>query len=523
MKKILMISLLMLTVIFLNACDEIENLDNNDNSQIDDNDNSQIDDNDNDLDDTLTFSLITVNDLHGHVEQDEYGQGGISNTAYLIDEQRDEVDTSVLLANGDMFQGTAISNMTEGEAVVNMMNMMHFDAMGIGNHEFDWGIETILKYFDQDITNGEANFPLLNANIYHHDNTLLTVDEGNVFESYIVEKDDISVGILSYVGDIYTSIAYTEVQDYYFDLDIAQSVETLSLDLKTQGADIIVVNIHGGNTGSIEDYNYNTQISTLKDSQGDYLVDVVVNGHTHRKQTGMIFRDQGTPLMLVQAGGNNEAIGVVDFTFDTSDMSITNYDVDLIDVDEANSNYDKQIETYIQDVNDGLGTVNLTLSGETITNRYIMSDWIANVMLAATDADIAISNFGGIRSTANITKDEYVTLAQMYEVFPFDNTIWIVEASYDEFSFLLNNSSLHYTTKNNMSLNENETYKVAINSYVYYWDTLDNLRSLDDIDTALYMRDLLIDDLELKGELNILFNPSVDSSATITSYVNPNE
>ena len=523
MKKLLMISLFMLTILFLNACEESNGLGDDGNDQIEDSNPGSDDNVDGNLGDTLSFSLLTVNDLHGHVEQDEYGQGGISNTAYLIDEARDNVDTSVLLANGDMFQGTAISNMTEGEAVVNMMNMMNFDAMGIGNHEFDWSIDTILNYFDNDITNGEANFPLLNANIYNHDDTLLTVNDGNVFESYIVEKEGISIGILSYVGDIYTSIAYTEVQDYYFDLDIAQSVETLSIDLKDQGADAIVVNIHGGNVGSIENYNYNKQISALKDPQGDYLVDVVVNGHTHQKQTGMIFRDQGTPLMLVQAGGNNEAIGVVDFTFETSDMSITSYDVSLIDVEDAKSNYNKQIETYIQDVNSGLGTVNLTLSNETITDRYIISDWITNVMLAATDADVAISNYGGIRSTANITNGEYVTLAQMYEVFPFDNTIWIVEASYEEFSFLLNNSSLHYTTKNNMLLNQNETYKVAINSYIYYWDDLDDLRSLDDIDTALYMRDLLIDDLTLKGELNILFNPSVNSSATITSYVNSNE
>lgn len=476
----------------------------------------------NNVPDTLNFSIISVNDLHGYIEKDDYGMGGISNTAYLIDQLQSNVDDSILIANGDMFQGTAVSNMTEGRVVIDIMNMMNFDVMGIGNHEFDWGIDTILNYFDLDASNGEANFPLLNANIYQHDNDqLLSVVDGQVYASYIIEKDYVNVGVISYVGDIYQSIAYTEVQDYYFDLDIAASVERLGRNLKSDGADLIVVNIHGGNTSDIENYTYNQDIAAIKDSDGTYLVDVVINGHTHRNQTGMITRTGDTPLMLVQAGGNNSGVGIIDFEMSTADMSITNYDVSIAYVSSVGTNFDQDIETYLQTVKSELGTVNLTIAGETVYNRSDLYDWITNVMVSATSADIAISNTGGVRSTGNIIDGDYVTLAQLYEIFPFDNTMWLIEATYDDISFLLDSSSLHYSLADGITLNQQDTYTVAVNSYVYYWDSLEDIRSENDIDTALYMRDLLVEDLEIKGLNNIDFEPISHPFASIGSKVAP--
>ena len=478
----------------------------------------------NDIPETLDFSIITVNDLHGYIEKDEYGMGGISNTAYLIDQLQANVDDSILIANGDMFQGTAVSNMTEGRVVIDIMNMMQFDVMGIGNHEFDWGIETILNYFDLDSSNGEANFPLLNANIYQKtDDQLLSVVDGNVYTSYIVEKEFVNVGVISYVGDIYQSIAYTEVEDYYFDLDIASSVERLGRNLKSNGADLIVVNIHGGNTSNIENYTYNQDIASITDTDGSYLVDVVINGHTHRNQTGMITRTNDTPLMLIQAGGNNSGVGVIDFEISTDTMSITDYDVSIEYVSSVGTNYNQDIEDYLQTVKSELGTVNLTIAGETIYNRSDLYNWITNVMVSATDADIAISNTGGVRSTGNIIEGEYVTLAQLYEIFPFDNTIWLIEATYDEISFLLESSSLHYSLADGITLNSEDTYTVAVNSYVYYWDTLEDIRNYEDIDTALYMRDLLVEDLEIKGLNDIEFEPINHPFASIESKVAPSK
>ena len=113
------------------------------------------------------LNIFELNDTHGYIEQNEHGKGGLSNVAKMIDDVRyqNTLDDVVLIANGDMFQGTAISNVTDGLSVIEAMNEMDFDMMGIGNHEFDWGINKILRYFDNDATNGEANFPLINKQI----------------------------------------------------------------------------------------------------------------------------------------------------------------------------------------------------------------------------------------------------------------------------------------------------------------------------------------------------------------------
>ncbi len=466
----------------------------------------------------VDLKILSVNDLHGYILQDDDGTGGLSNMAFLINQIRNEdpSDDVILIANGDMFQGTAISNMTNGLAVIECMNMMNFDVMGIGNHEFDWEIDTILQYFDGNTENGEANFPLLNANIYlYSDDSLLTVFGGNVFQYTVIEREGIQVGVISYIGSVYSSISYDKVEDYYFDTDIVDSVASIASDLKDNGVDIIIVNIHGGTTSGIENYYYNEQLAELKDNSGHYLVDIVINGHTHSYQTGSISRYNGTPLLMVQAGAYGNAFGEIELSIDTSSMEIMDYSVKLVNVDSAGTNYDEQIETYIETTEAGLEDTVLAVAGETITSKSQLEPWTANVMLAATGADIAVANDGGIRSTGNITAGEDVTISQLYEISPFDNTIWLVEMTYDQVMDFISNSYLYYEIADGVLLDSSKTYQVAIISYVYYWNQLDDVRSDSDIDTGLYIRDLLIQDIEIKGNNGELFSPYTNPEASI--------
>jgi 2',3'-cyclic-nucleotide 2'-phosphodiesterase (5'-nucleotidase family) len=467
---------------------------------------------------TLPLTILTVNDLHGHIEQESDGTNGLSNMAYLINEIRDEnpLHDVILIANGDMLQGTSISNMTKGLAVLESMNAMGFDAMGIGNHEFDWEIATILDYFDNDDSNGEAHFPLLNANIHwQSDDSLLTVDNGKVFESIVVEREGVDVGIISYVGDVYSSIAYDKVDEFYFNLAIKDSVEEIAKELKNDGVEMIVVNIHGGNF-DIENYEYNRELALLKDQNGDYLVDLVINGHTHSYQKGMISRPNGVDMPVVQAGGNGNYFGAITLMIDMDSFEVTETALEIYDVRNAGKKYDATVETIIDRFADELGDEELAMAGETINQTSQLFDWTGNVMLAATGADIAISNKGGVRSTGGIAKNQAITMSQLYEVSPFDNTVWLFEASYQEIRYFLNNSSIFYTLANGIELKDGETYTIAIISYVYTnYDQMDYLRSNQDIDTNLFIRDLLVEDLRLRGAANVPFTPSKNSEASI--------
>ncbi len=463
----------------------------------------------------MELTILSVNDLHGYIEQDNKGYGGLSNMAFKINEIRNEnkYDDVVLIGNGDLFQGTAISNMTQGAAVLECMNAMEFDAMGIGNHEFDWGIETILAYFDGDESNGEADFPLLNANIYNNsDNSLLTIDNGIIYDSVIIEKEDIDVGIISYIGDVYSSISYDKVEDYYFDLRIVDSVEEIGSKLKNNGADVIIVNIHGGYSSNIEEYYYNADISELKDEKGGYLVDAVINGHTHSEQYGAITRNDGVDMPLIQAGANGENLGRITLNIDLLSMDVTDYDIEMIEVSDVGKKYDPEIQSIIDNINAELDNKGLAIAGESIASRFDFYAWIGNVMVKATGADIAFHNKGGVRGTGGIEKGKPVTIKQMYEISPFDNQIFLVELDYTKIKKLQNDDSLFNQIAPGVILSEGNTYTVAIISYVYYKSVTENE---SDIDTKLYIRDILIEDINLKGLTGEKFSPISNPKASI--------
>lgn len=464
--------------------------------------------------DIIPLSILSINDLHGYIEQEEDGSEGLSNAAYLINQIRneDDLDNVILIGNGDMFQGTFISNMTQGRVVIDAMNEMVFDAMGIGNHEFDWGIDVILDYFDGNPDNGEANFPLLNANIFVKSNdNLLTVDGGKVYDQVVIEREGIQIGVISYIGDVYRSISYERVQDYYFDLDIAGSVSRIGQSMKDSGVDVIIVNIHGGSGSKIQDYDYNVQLAQLKDADGEYLVDAVINGHTHRYQYGTINRSGGVSMPVVQAKANGEFIGRITLNYQTKTNDIVSYRVDVIDVSDARYQYDSNVEAVIQRHRNQIEDIALVEAGETIKNRSQFYNWIGNVMMAATGSDIAIHNNGGVRGDGDIMAGEDIYISQMYEISPFDNPIFVFEATYDELRSLLKNSSLFYTK----TAESKSVYRVAIISYVYYnYKEMNNLRDRG-TDTGLYIRDILVEDLRLKGEQGIIFRPSTDPSASI--------
>ena len=184
--------------------------------------------------DIVQIEIVQMNDIHGHVDLRD---GGLAYASNLIEEIRAETkeDNTVLIGNGDMLQETALSRVSYGKVVIDAMSTMKFDMLGVGNHEFDWGFDTFLDYFDQDPSNGEASFPLVNSNIYYKGELL---EEKNVTSSLLLEKEDVKIGILSYIGNVYSSISANMTKDYTFQsrsLEIANSVELLGSQLKEAG------------------------------------------------------------------------------------------------------------------------------------------------------------------------------------------------------------------------------------------------------------------------------------------------
>lgn len=476
----------------------------------------------------LTF--VSLNDTHGSIEQNAAGKMGFSNTKVAIDRlsafYRDgngattERDDLILFANGDMFQGQAVSNMSRGRAVLEAMNEMGFDGMSLGNHEFDWSLETVLAYFDGDETNGEANFPLVISNVTQKSagkSIADLSDEDNVIAYAIVEKLGVKIGIIGVIGPCENSILAPMVADYRFE-DVVESVREAAVSLREAGAELVTVNIHYGNTGDPADLPMNRDIARLKSADGKYLVDVLFNGHSHVRQKGSISRAGGADLPIVQAGADNQYVGYVSVIYNVETKAVRLADFGYQSVADVGTEYDRKVEEtvakYVRSIISSLPA--LATSAVTIGNKYDYADYTAAIMLQAFDADYSCSNFGGLRGTGGVIAGQAITEANLYEVIPFDNTVYLVTLPGQTIARIMeeNGDSWYFGAKSGaQSLaslkGDDSLYTLAVIDYVYmgtyFSPYLDEVTA--ETPTGIIMRDLLIADVAAQGDAGILWSP----------------
>ncbi len=493
--------------------------------------------------DIKNIKFVSINDLHGYIEQDENGKNGLANTAYLInslsayfndnDPETDVRDDLVLFANGDMFQGTALSNMSKGRAVIDAMNLMHFDGMGIGNHEFDWGLESIYTYFDGDEQNGEATFPLISSNIMQksQNNSYIAdlSDTDNILPYSIVEKSGVKVGLISVIGPLKNSILASKVADYDF-LEVDTSVKTTAKLLKAEGAELISVNIHCGNAESPLYYPSNLNIANMKDDDGNYLVDVIFNGHTHtRNQAECIKRTGGTDVPVIQAGGNNYQVGVATIAYNTKDQTTSVKGCETVNVKTVGTKADEDVKNSIKNSSNNLTNTlpTLAVSSLTLKNRYAIEDYVANIMIKSFNADFSLSNSGGLRGTGSITANQPIKESNLYEIIPFDNVVYYVTISAKAlYNFYVTDGGSHYyydtSGKSFESLQDDDGYyTLAIIDYVYEGEYFAECRKsvTSAVKTNLELRELLKRDVEKQGELGLKWTYENGSYLEVQEWV----
>ena len=478
-----------------------------------------------------TVTFVSVNDLHGYIEQDDLGRNGIANTALGIDRLSasygdDDPDTDVrddvvLFANGDMFQGTAVSNRSHGLAVLMAMNMMRFDAMGIGNHEFDWMLETILPYWDGNAANGEADFPLVNANIERVSAGWKRLADlspsDNIADGIIVRKEGLKIGLISCIGQLRGSILASAVEDYNF-ADVTNAVARTAERLRKEGADLICVSIHDGDAGGIDGYPENREIALLKGEDGRYLVDVLFNGHTHTMQKGEITRPGGTAVPVVQAGANNQGYGYVKIEYDAETRETAVRAFGCLYVQDLRAQCDPSVAEAVKRYAEELSAEDgvLAVSGVRLFSKRDYADYVGQIMIKACGADFSIGNYGGLRGTAGIDSQTEITLSHVYEMIPFDNTVYVVRIKgKDLYEFFYDNEDYYYLGESgdapHLAGLENSVnyYTLAIIDYVYTSRYFDAARRTvrDEVKTGLILRDLLAEDIRCYGRDGVLWSP----------------
>ena len=426
--------------------------------------------NDTSTGDITSINVIMINDNHGIFNEKD---GGIDKIDAGIDYYA-SLGEIVKIANGDMFQGTYVSSTLRGLPMLDALNAMDFDAFVIGNHEFDWGFDEIKKYKDGDLSNGEADFPFLGANIYDKSTNQMV----DWLEPYtIVEVEEFKIGIIGIIGDVETSILSAHVEDYDF-VDARNIVKELAAELRiAKGCDVVIVAVHG------DDDELNATLATY---EGESRIDGIFTGHSHIPTDEEIRRADGTDICVLQNGGYGDSFAALTLKFDENGQ-LKDTDGRLHDTDgfRSNGSLAEVLEKYEEYIAIG-DTVLYTSDAE--YSKYDVGIAVTLSMSEKYNADFSIINTGGVRSSIDAGE---VTYADVFQVLPFENEVYIVTMSGKDVKTYLSTAKVYYWGLN--SIDDNQDYRVAIVDYVYLGYTFEDYRRDDYIDTNDLIRDVFLE------------------------------
>lgn len=379
--------------------------------------------------DSIEAVIIHTNDVHGRILE-EKGVIGDAKAAAVIEEERSKVENTIVVDAGDAFQGLPISNSTKGEDRANIMNQVGYDAMAVGNHEFDFGLDQAIKYKET------LNFPLLSANTY--------VNGARVFEaSTIVDKTTTVVGDEFVVIGVTTPETATKthpknIEGVTFADPITEvnkvidEVEARALaDNRVYNNYIILAHLGVDATTPVE-WRGSTLAEAL--SQNSKLAGkrvIVIDGHSHTvqsatygdnvtyNQTGSYLNNIGkVTLKSEQLLGEASLISAADTASVTPDALITEL-VNEIKVKYEAENAQVVIENNPVELNGERSNVRVreTNLGNAVTDAIYAYGQTG----FSNKTSLAVTNGGGLRAT--IAKDQPVTKGDIIAVLPFGNII----------------------------------------------------------------------------------------------------
>ena len=431
-------------------------------------------------------NIISVNDLHGALYEED-GHKSMAHLKAEIDaiENEDNIKNTIVIGNGDMFQGTAISNLSHGRTIINAMNECGFDVLGIGNHEFDWGIDEVLKYFDGDLSNGESNAKLVNSNIYKNNKLL-----DNTVPYTVIDLGFIKVGVVSYAPyQLKRSILKSRTDGYDFrDIEIMNKVMK---DCKKH-SDIIVANMHYGEAPG----------DRLNVSLMNYGADAIINGHSHKKYKGTIINPNGVDVPVVQNRDQlKETFGLIRLKVKNGkviDSYVENrkigYKEDPQVLETINNDY-KQYKDIIEE--------ELCIA-KGYHNKADYVTWATRLMQESLDVDCGIMNSGGIRNV-KIHDGDIIKYSDVFNIMPFDNKVYIFELTGEELEAI----SYERHIRDGLFIENEKTYKVAIIDYVAlkYSQLEEQIKNGTGKEAPFILRDMFVNELREHGKNHIKFNP----------------
>ena len=465
-------------------------------------------------DGTYELKIFETTDIHGSLFDIKDGEVYYS-MAYISDKVNDyrNADNSnvILLDSGDLYQGNSYSTLLQGESIAAMLDVMEYDAVSVGNHEFDWGIETVvdsdgtIRSYDIVSYEGEGKTPVINSNIINNDEALFYPYV--ILEKAAFSKEGssipVSVAVIGVADEYSSSIMDSRFRalGYVVDSDIKKSEELAETLRREMKCDAVIALVHS-----------DAEVFAKRLSD-DSQFDIVIGGHSHifkagRAKNGIVYIEGGSNAkgyadamlnFIVEEG----QIARVDVT-DASAVEIRDRSVLILNEDNTEDFDPRLIELSNSAIeknkgflNEPIGVIDVSLTKAPIGNNKLSSvlgNFITHYTALAVDAEIGITNNGGLRKEV-IVEDEYtLTVGDIFDICPFGNTIYkysltlpellpILEyAASGKSSLRLSGIDVYYNEKGVSSLvyqgekayedgiwlngRENERTTVAVNNYI---------------------------------------------------------
>lgn len=256
----------------------------------------------------VKITLLHTNDVHSHIDpfadnHPKYpGLGGVVRRAALIKKIRSEEKNVLLLDAGDIFQGTPYFNMYGGELEFKLMSMMNYDASTIGNHDFDNGLDGLVKQLPH------ANFPFINCNYDFSDTPMA----GKTIPHKIFIKDDIKIGVFGIGVELEGLVDKKMSGDTRYLDPIQKSAEVVHYLKEDQKCDLIICLSHLG-------YKYeNKKISDIEFAKHSKNIDIIIGAHSHTfLDIPLSYKNiDNKEVLVAQVGWAGIRLGRIDFIFE---------------------------------------------------------------------------------------------------------------------------------------------------------------------------------------------------------------
>ncbi|MEI3890404.1 MULTISPECIES: bifunctional 2',3'-cyclic-nucleotide 2'-phosphodiesterase/3'-nucleotidase [Bacillus] len=277
---------------------------------------------------TVNLRILETSDIHVNLMNYDYYQTktdnkvGLVQTATLVNKAREEAKNSVLFDDGDALQGTPLGDYVANKIndpknpvdpsythpLYRLMNLMKYDVISLGNHEFNYGLDYLNKVISK------TEFPVINSNVYKDDKDNNEENDQNYFKPYHVfekevedesgQKQKVKIGVMGFVPPQVMNWDKANLEGKVKAKDIVETAKKMVPKMKAEGADVIVALAHSG----VDKSGYNVGMENasyyLTEVPG---VDAVLMGHSHTEMKDVF---NGVPVVMPGVFGSN--LGIID-------------------------------------------------------------------------------------------------------------------------------------------------------------------------------------------------------------------